>query len=316
MTATTWQRAQRVPLELSSHLSSPTRVQNLISWDSPIQCCGRVEPCSRKPHVRNPHARHPCSQTDQEKTTAAEAGIGRRAMDPLPSRYAEPAVRLEPAAPAAPTPSVTSPQPRRSAHLPSFEPVIERAPANGHGTSPDNPSPARPQPPQPPAPVAPPRVSMPSPVPTAPLVSPRLTPASANVPPPPMSGAATQAATASPPLRQAASVTPPVSAVTPTSSSVPTPAPASWRVPTPRPTSQPAPATSDRRQRLTCPYGQRLRNRRRDELRAPLSRAPVRRRRNRSPLPPAATAQGPPYAVARPHVGSLIMKCRRSSSRG
>ena len=129
---------------------------------------------------------------DKEKTTAAEAGIGRRAMDPLPSRYAEPAVRLEPAAPAAPTPSVTSPQPRRSAPLPSFEPVIERAPANGHGTSPDNPSPARPQPPQPPAPVAPPRVSMPSPVPTAPLVSPRLTPASANVPPPPMSRAATQ----------------------------------------------------------------------------------------------------------------------------
>ena len=93
---------------------------------------------------------------DKETTAATEAGIGRRAMDPLPSRYAEPAVRLEPAAPAAPTPSVTSPQPRRSAPSPSFEPVIERAPANGYGTSYDNPSPARPQPPQPPAPVAPP----------------------------------------------------------------------------------------------------------------------------------------------------------------
>jgi len=53
---------------------------------------------------------------DKEKTAATEAGIGRRAM----GRYAEPAVRLEPAGPAAPTPSVASPQPRRSAPSPSF----------------------------------------------------------------------------------------------------------------------------------------------------------------------------------------------------
>jgi ABC-2 type transport system ATP-binding protein len=174
----------------------------------------------------------------KEKTAATEAGIGRRAMDLLPSRYAEPAVRLEPAAPAAPTPSVASPPPRRSAPSASFEPVIERAPASGYVTSPDNPSPARPQPPHPHAPVAPPPVSMPSPVPTAPPVSPRPTPAAASGPPPPIS----QAARVSPPMRQAASVTPPASTVTPASPSVPTPAPASWRVPTPPPTSQPAPA--------------------------------------------------------------------------
>ena len=179
----------------------------------------------------------------EEKMAATEAGFGRRAMDPLPSRYAEPAVRREPAAPAAPTPSVASPQPRRSAPSPSFEPLVERAPANGYGTSPGNPSPARLQPPQPPAPVAPPPASMPSPVPTAPHVptappvSPRPTPAAASGPPPPMS----QAARVSRPMRQA-SVTPPASTVTPASPSVPTPAPASWRVPTPTPTSQPAPA--------------------------------------------------------------------------
>ena len=145
-------------------------------------------PESPLPESPLPEPRLP--DADKETAAATEAGIGRRAMDPLPSRYAEPAVRLEPAAPAAPTASVTSPRPRRSAPSPSFEPVIERAPANGYGTSYDNPSPARPQPPQPPASVAPPPVSMPSPVPTAPPVSPRPTPSAANVPPPPMSRAA------------------------------------------------------------------------------------------------------------------------------
>jgi hypothetical protein len=43
-----------VPLDRSSHLLSPTRVQNLISWDSPILCHGRAELCALNPCSRTP----------------------------------------------------------------------------------------------------------------------------------------------------------------------------------------------------------------------------------------------------------------------
>ena len=96
MTATTWQRAQRVPLELSIHLliTHPSPESDQLGFSDPVPRPRRaLLPETPRPGPPRPETLLP--DADKEKTTAAEAGIGRRAMDPLPSRYAEPAVRLE-----------------------------------------------------------------------------------------------------------------------------------------------------------------------------------------------------------------------------
>jgi ABC-2 type transport system ATP-binding protein len=76
---------------------------------------------------------------DEEKSTATEAGIGRRAMDPLPGRVTQPAPRPEIPAQVTPSPPTTSPEPRRSApalsagHMAQRATVNEARPSTGSG---------------------------------------------------------------------------------------------------------------------------------------------------------------------------------------
>jgi ABC-2 type transport system ATP-binding protein len=67
---------------------------------------------------------------DEEKSTATEAGIGRRAMDPLAGRVTQPAPRPEVSAQVTPPPATTSPEPRRSAPSLNAGQMVERATVN------------------------------------------------------------------------------------------------------------------------------------------------------------------------------------------
>ena len=79
--------------------------------------------------------------TDQERASSTEASIGRRAMDPLPSRFTQSAPQS--AVSFASSSPVEEPKPRRSAPSPSPEPALPRpamsaypTPAPAFGTSP------------------------------------------------------------------------------------------------------------------------------------------------------------------------------------
>ncbi|HJV12484.1 MAG TPA: ATP-binding cassette domain-containing protein [Propionibacteriaceae bacterium] len=78
------------------------------------------------------------ADADEEKSTATEAGIGRRAMDPLPGRLTQSASPPERATPVPPPPSATSPEPRRSVPTPGTGQLIERATVQAHTPADDS----------------------------------------------------------------------------------------------------------------------------------------------------------------------------------
>ena len=140
---------------------------------------------------------------DEEKSTSTEAGIGRRALDPLPGRLTQPAQPPEPTAPVPPPPTTTSPEPRRSAPIPSTGQIIERAKVQAYSPPADDSRAARTQ--------------------TAPLATPPLRPAA------PRSSAGAAAAPTSPKTAAAVArsvpttITPPVRTPAPVRTPGPTP---------------------------------------------------------------------------------------------
>src|SRR6185503_19541504 len=151
------------PARAARSLEPPVGTQTAGEFDHP----GFADPA---PRPRRALPGGPLT-ADTDKGTATEAGLGRRAMDPLPSRYTQPASWDEPVASMASSSFLDSPPPRRSAPPSNKEPVVERAPASTYRTPPGNSSPGRPQPVAPFAPVPPPAPFAPVP-PPAPLASP------------------------------------------------------------------------------------------------------------------------------------------------
>jgi ABC-2 type transport system ATP-binding protein len=104
----------------------------------PARAARELEPTPTDDHAARPRrasfAEPLTPDADEEKSTAIEAGIGRRAMDPLPGRVTQPAPRPELHAQATPPPATTSPDPRRSAPSLNAGQMVERATGRAYST--------------------------------------------------------------------------------------------------------------------------------------------------------------------------------------
>jgi ABC-2 type transport system ATP-binding protein len=104
---------------------------------NPARAARELEPTPTDDHAARPRrasfAEPLTPDADDEKSTAAEAGIGRRALDPLPGRVTQPGPRPELPAQVTPPPATASPEPRRSAPSLNAGQMVE--PATGRAYS-------------------------------------------------------------------------------------------------------------------------------------------------------------------------------------